>query len=110
MLYAYKSKSLTGDILTGTIEADSTVAAQQMLRKQGQLLLQISKSRKGSFAESVLRLSGKKRVPKRELLMLTSQLGEKSGPKKGRPKRWSMWKCEKSSSTRRSRTRRRQES
>ena len=74
MLYAYKSKSLTGDILTGTIEADSTVAAQQMLRKQGQLLLQISESRKASFASSVLRLSGKKRVPKRELLMLTSQL------------------------------------
>ena len=74
MLYSYKSKSLAGDIFSGTIEADSTVAAQQYLRKQGQLLLSISMSHRGPFAESLLKLSRKKHVSKRDLLMLTSQL------------------------------------
>ncbi len=74
MLYSYKSKSLTGDIFTGTIEADSTVAAQQTLRKQGQLLLSISQSQKGIATGFLSRMSSGKHVPKRELLMLTSQL------------------------------------
>ena len=74
MLYAYKSKSITGDIVSGTIEANSTVEAQQMLRKQGQLLISISTSHQSSFRESLSQLSGRNRVPPRELLMLTSQL------------------------------------
>lgn len=74
MLYSYKSRSLTGDILTGTIEANSTVDAQQILRKRGQLLLSISTRHQSSFRESLARLSGRNRVPQRELLMLTSQL------------------------------------
>lgn len=74
MLYSYKSKSTSGDIISGTIEANSTVDAQQMLRKQGQLLLSISTSHQNSFRGSLARLSGSNRVPQRELLMLTSQL------------------------------------
>lgn len=74
MLYSYKSKSLTGDIFNGTIEADSTVDAQQMLRREGQLLLSISPNRRGIAIGFLPRMSSRKHVPKRELLMLTSQL------------------------------------
>ena len=50
MLYSYKSKSLSGDIFSGTIEANSTVAVQQALRKQGQLLLSVSRKQTNSLA------------------------------------------------------------
>ena len=74
MLYEYKTKSLAGDLVSGVIEADSTVAAQRQLRQQGQLLLSISPSHAGLFERSSLKLKRQSRVPKRELLMLTSQL------------------------------------
>lgn len=74
MLFSYKSKSRTGDINSGTIEAHSTVAAQQMLRRQGLLVLSISKNPGGKSTASMPRLRGRKRVPRQELLMLTSQL------------------------------------
>lgn len=74
MLYSYKSKSLAGDIFSGTIEANSTVAVQQALRKQGQLLLSVSRKQTNSLAGTLWQRSAKKRVPGRDLLMLTSQL------------------------------------
>lgn len=74
MLYKYKAKSSAGDLVSGVIEADSTVSAQQDLRRRGQLLLSISDSKAGTFAEARQKLSRAKRVPKAELMMLTSQL------------------------------------
>lgn len=74
MLYQYQCKSSAGDRVSGVIEADSTVAAQRQLRRQGMLLLSISASRAGQFKRSAPLLRRRSRVPKQELLMLTSQL------------------------------------
>lgn len=74
MLYKYTAKSAAGDQTSGVIEADSTFAAQQDLRRRGQLLLSISESRAGTFAEARRKRKRGKRVPRTELLLLTSQL------------------------------------
>lgn len=74
MLYHYKAKSMAGDMISGVIEANSTVDAQRDLRRRGQLLLSITHSRAGTFAEARQRLRRHRKVPKTELLMLTSQL------------------------------------
>lgn len=61
-------------MISGVLEADSTFAAQQDLRQRGQLLLSISQSKAGTFAEAKKMLKRAKKVPKQEILMLTSQL------------------------------------
>lgn len=78
MQFEYKARTTTGEQITGVIDAASTAAAQKMLRAKGQLLVSISKNRKSSAASANSRNHNRsvrgKRVPKHELLMLTSQL------------------------------------
>ncbi|MEQ9406118.1 MAG: type II secretion system F family protein [Fuerstiella sp.] len=74
MLYQYKAKSLGGDMISGVIEANSTFAAQQDLRRRGQLLLSISQNSTGTFAGARRKLKRTGKVPRTELLILTSQL------------------------------------
>ncbi len=74
MVYRYKAKSTAAGLATGVIEADSTFAAQQDLRRQGQLMPTISESSSRPSTGNQKKTHRTKKVPKTELLMLTSQL------------------------------------
>ena len=71
--YQYVAKSSKGETLGGTMQAESAADARQRLRQQGLFVLSLS----AETAPRVRPSSGalfRKRVSRRELLMLTSQL------------------------------------
>lgn len=74
MHYTYQSKSVTGEIFSGLMEADTPAAVRQKLRQQGQLLVSLAAGSEHAAGQRSMGRSGSGRVPKRELMMMTSQL------------------------------------
>ena len=74
MVYHYKAESTLGGPATGVTEADPTFTAPPSLRRQGQLMTRSSISTDRTFTGNYKRTGSRKKVPKTELLMLTSQL------------------------------------
>ncbi|MBC8870174.1 MAG: hypothetical protein H8E44_12195, partial [Planctomycetes bacterium] len=75
MDFAYTAKSRTGQTTEGTIDAASVADARQQLRSQGMFPLTVfaGTARKKKTGGNGL-LGRKRRVSKRDLLMLTAQL------------------------------------
>lgn len=73
MNFAYTAKSNTGTIAGGVIAADSLADVRKKLREQGLFAMTI-KPAAGGRAAAAARAPRGRRVPKRELLTMTSQL------------------------------------
>lgn len=74
MQFAYTAKSNTGATVNGTIDAASVIDAKQQLRAQGMFTLSCEQAVKGARAMLSSKGGGKGKVPKAELMMVTSQL------------------------------------
>ncbi len=76
MNFSYTAKSNTGDMSGGMMTAESLADVRRRLREQGLFPLNIQPTAAGRLARNVRasRTARQRRVPKRELLTMTSQL------------------------------------
>lgn len=76
MQFSYAAKSLTGESIRGLIDADTDLAARQLLREKGLFPLSLSPAKTGvATASRKLPARWRQRgVSKSELMLLTSQL------------------------------------
>lgn len=77
MLFQYTAKTTAGGTTSGTLEAESPSALRQALREKGLFALSMKPAGKGAPAAATKRGGfriGSSRVPKRDLLMFTTQL------------------------------------
>src|SRR5205809_422134 len=74
MNFNYTAKSTSGSMAKGEMVADSLAEVRQRLREQGLFALAVQPARSASSAWRRPRSARRGRVPKRELLTMTSQL------------------------------------
>ncbi len=77
MQFNYAAKSLTGEATSGLLDADTLVAARQLLREKGLFPITVTPTRGLSAvvpAKTARQSWWKKKVSKAELMLLTSQL------------------------------------
>lgn len=74
MQFAYTAKSIRGEVAKGLLAADSLAQAQQQLRQQGLFPMSVAPAGKASARQSSGLSFGRKRVSRKDLMALTSQL------------------------------------
>lgn len=74
MIYNYVAKSTKGEIRRGVLQADSSAAARQQLKQQSLFVMSMTAGRGAAVKQVAQPGLFTKKVSKRDLLMLTSQL------------------------------------
>ncbi|MCA9069304.1 MAG: type II secretion system F family protein [Planctomycetaceae bacterium] len=74
MQFVYTAKSSSGSTVNGTIDAASVSDARRQLRTQGMFPMACSQATRNATAAIRKKVGGNGKVPKTELMMITSQL------------------------------------